>query len=164
MSLIQFTLTRNSIGDDLQRLVDKIANPGNAQKRAIGDGIRQQFQANFSGRRSGNGPWASLAPSTVLDRVRKGYPGNQPILVRSGGLRDSYVNAGNPDHHSAVFSSGGYTVFEEGTNHRVAIFHERGGGRLPQRSVTLLGDQQEDRLFSIVEYVIGQIEAQTIGR
>lgn len=164
MSLIQFTLERNTIGDDLQRLVDKIANPGNAQKRMISDGIRQQFQANFSARRSGNGPWASLAPSTVLDRVRKGYPGNQPILVRSGNLRDSYVNAGSPDHHTAVFSSGGYTVFEEGTDNRIAIFHERGTSRMAQRSVTLLDDGQTDRLATIIEWVVGQIEAQTVGR
>lgn len=160
--MISLQLTSNPIATDLERLIDKIDNPGPRQRRMIGGAIRQQFQSNFSNQRSGNGPWPALAPSTVADRRRQGFAGNRPILVRTGSLRSSYVDEGSSDHSSRVFRAGGFTVYEEGTLSDVARYHERGGARLPQRSVTLLDDGQENRIFQIVELMVQQVEREVL--
>lgn len=160
--MINLTLTSNPIAADLERLIDKIANPGPRQRRMIGGAIRQQFQSNFSNQRSGNGPWPALAPSTVADRRRKGFAGSRPILVRTGNLRSSYVDEGSSDHSSRVFRAGGFTVYEEGSESDIAQFHERGGARIPQRSVTLLDDGQERRIFDVVEFMVQQIEREVL--
>jgi hypothetical protein len=48
--------------------------------------IREQFAANFD-REGGRKKWAQLAPTTVQERIRKGYGGRHPILERTGALR-----------------------------------------------------------------------------
>lgn len=48
--------------------------------------IREQFSRNFK-TETGRTKWAGLAPSTVQDRMRRGYGGRHPILVRTGALR-----------------------------------------------------------------------------
>jgi phage gpG-like protein len=161
--MFTLSLQRNSVGQDLLRLVDRISNPGSAQKRSVSDAIRRGFQDNFTRQQSGNGAWARLAPSTVLDRQKKGFAGSGPILVRSGGLRASWVSEGS-NHYSSVRNSGGYTIFEEGSSHPMAQFHEAGGGRLPARPVSMLSDSQESRIVDVIEFMILQIEQNTMGR
>ncbi|HSG63310.1 MAG TPA: hypothetical protein VLA24_17935 [Pseudomonadales bacterium] len=156
--MINLTLQRNTIADDIDMLVRRVSNPGNAQKRSIGDAIRQQFQENFTRQSSGSGNWAPLARSTVLDRIRRGYAGNRPILVRSGRLRGSYVESGGADHHSTVRQLGGYTIFEEGSNSSIGLFHERGTSRMPQRSISVLDDGQEASIANVIDFMLLQIE------
>jgi len=99
----------------------------------------------------------------VLQRQRLGYAGSSPILVRSGGYRSSWVSDGS-DHYSSVRQSGGYTIFEEGSESPLARFHERGGARLPARPVSMLGDGSEARIVDTIELMIGQLEREVLGR
>jgi phage gpG-like protein len=157
-------LERNTVGEDLLRLVDRISNPGNAQKRSVADAIRRGFQDNFTTQGAAAGtPWRALAPSTVLQRRRLGYAGSNPILVRGGGYRSSWVSDGS-DHYSSVRQQGGYTIFEEGSESPLARFHERGGARLPARPVSMLGDGSEVRIVDTIELMIGQLEREVLGR
>jgi phage gpG-like protein len=159
--MFTLSLQRNSIGEDLIRLVDRIANPGSAQKRSVSDAIRRSFQDNFTRQQSGNGSWAPLAPATVLDRQKKGFAGSNPILVRTGGLRASWVSEG-ANHYSSVRSSGGYTVFEEGSSHPLAQFHEAGTSRMAARPVSMLSDSQESRIVDVIEWVISSLEREVL--
>lgn len=142
---------------ELERLIDKISRPGNRQTRMIADGIRQKFAENFTRQGDGNGSWARLAPSTILQRRSLGYAGERPILVRSGSYRSSFTERSGNNHESIQATGFGLTI-DVGSNDRRAIFHERGGARLPQRSVTMLGDNQEDHLMRLVDFVVGEIE------
>jgi phage gpG-like protein len=151
------TLTTTSRFDDVERLVDRIANMGNGESRKIADGIRQEFQRNFTQQGSGAGRWAALAPSTVLDRQKQGYGGGGPILVRTGQLRASYVQRGGDNHESIQSGSGGL-VIEVGSNHPRAIFHEAGTRTIPQRSVVTLGEESESNLVRLIDFVVDQIE------
>ncbi len=46
------------------------------------------FEKNFDLEgKGGAGGWVDLADSTVAERVRKGFPGEHPILIRYGDLR-----------------------------------------------------------------------------
>lgn len=162
--LFELRLTRNTIGDDVVRLIDRITRPGNRQIRSIQDAARRGFQDNFTRQRSGNGPWPALAPFTVEERRQLGFPGRRPILVRTGNLRSTYVNPNDPDHYSSVRQSPIGLLIEEGSADEDAIFHERGGPHLPQRSVTLLGNSAESRIFDTVQLMIDQIEREVVGR
>lgn len=175
-----FTLQTNAKFDDLERLVDKIARPGNGNLRKIADGVRQGFQENFSSEGAASGePWKSLAGRTVATRQRLGWAGSHPILKRTGKYEASFVNANNSSHIEEISSGAGGVTIDVGSQLANRI-HERGGmtsipslqeGRggwmhvggarkvfVPKRSVLGLGDRQEDRLVRIIDFVIGEIE------
>lgn len=54
--------------------------------------IRKAFAQNFTDE-GARKPWAQLAPSTVQERIRKGYGGRHPILKRTGALERHVVTA-----------------------------------------------------------------------
>lgn len=153
------TLSTNAKFDDLERLIDRIARPGNNQQRAITDGIRQQFHRNFTRQGSGAGQWAALRPMTVRQRVEQGYAGQRPILVRSGRYRASWVGRGGDNYERIQRSSFGIT-FDVGSNDDRADELERGTSRMRARPVSLLDDEQEAQLVRIIDYVVEQIERQ----
>lgn len=162
--MFTLSLQRNSVGQDLMRLVDRIANPGNAQKRSVADAIRRGYQDNYTTQGAASGtPWRPLAASTVIDRQRKGYAGSSPILVRSGRVRATWVSEGS-GHYSSFRAGGGLSVWEEGSDDPIARFHERGTSKMPARPVSLLGERSEQRIVDTIDLMIGQIEAQAIGR
>lgn len=173
------TLHNNAKFDDLERLIDKIARMGGGESRKIADGVRQAFQENFSTEGAASGaPWKSLASRTAATRQKLGWPSQRPILVRTGKYRRSFVQSGG-DHIEQISSSGSGTTIDVGSQLASRI-HERGGtvtiphmqearggefknvggGRafVPKRSVLELGDQQEERLVRLIDFVVNQIE------
>lgn len=177
-----FTLHTDAKFDDLERLIDRIQRPGNGNLRKIADGVRQGFQDNFSTEGAAAGtPWQALAPRTVATRRKLGWSGSHPILKRTGKYEASFVNANNSNHIEEISSGNGGITIDVGSQLARRI-HERGGttsipslqeGRsgwmhvggarnvfVPARPVLALGDQSEQRLTRIIEFVIDQIERQ----
>jgi hypothetical protein len=68
------------------------------------------------------GAWANLAPSTVDDRIRKGFTPDDPLL-RTGGLRDSYGHK----------TQGAMAVV--GSPSLIALYMEQGNSKMPARAV-----------------------------
>jgi HK97 gp10 family phage protein len=66
--------------------------------------------------------WAELADSTKEDRVRQGYPENEPLL-REGDLRDSYQHEVK-GYEAAI-----------GSDSDIAVYHEFGTVKMPARPV-----------------------------
>lgn len=158
------TLRTNARFDDLEKLIDRINKPGSGNTRKIADAITQGFQDNFTRQSSEAGPWARLAPSTVIDRQRNGYGGSGPILVRTGGLRAGYTQRGASDHHERIWQSAtGLTIEAGSSDERIALFHERGTSRMPARPISLLGDASESRIIDTIEYVISQVDREFTG-
>lgn len=58
------------------------------------DHIRLGFAHVFD---IGGPGWAPLSRKTIYTKVRLGYP--LKILIRTGGLRESFTNEGSPYHH-----------------------------------------------------------------
>ncbi len=152
-------LQRNSIADDLDQLINRISNPGNAQKRSIADAVRQRVAENFTRQGSASGAWAPLAPWTVKDRQQKGYAGTRPILVRTGRYRDTHTNRSSPNHYESIQSTGSGFVVETGSNDFRDTWLQRGTARIPGRPVNDLDDGQEARIADVIELAIRQIEA-----
>lgn len=174
------TLRTDAKFDDIERLIDKISRPGNGNLRKIADGARQGFQDNFSSEGSAAGtPWRALAPRTVATRRKLGWAGSHPILKRTGKYEASFVNANNSDHIEQISSNSGGVTIDVGSQLARRI-HEHGGttsipslqeGRsgwmhvggardvfVPARPVLGLGDQSEQRIVRIIDYVVGEIE------
>lgn len=53
-------------------------------------------------------PWAPLALGTIFERLALGF-GEGPILVRTGGLLDSYIDPRNP-HNVFAYSLDGHNL------------------------------------------------------
>jgi hypothetical protein len=66
--------------------------------------------------------WPQLAPSTQEERVKEGFPANEPLL-RTGELRDSIEYTVISDHEAEV-----------GSNLDIAVYQELGTAHIPPRS------------------------------
>ena len=179
-------LQRNTIADDIDQLLNRISNPGNAQKRSIADAIRRGFQDNFTTEGAAAGtPWPELSAPTVASRQALGFAGKHPILVRTGRYRDSFVRGGAQDSYENIRSTSGGVTIEAGSTIERGRIHEWGatvniphrqqarkggyksvGGAtnvyIPPRPVTALGDGSVQRIVDVIDFVITQIE-QNLG-
>lgn len=148
--------TKTEIGRLLD-LVEELAHPTPAAMRPFQDGVRAGFAVNFASEGRGAGaPWASLALVTMRERRRLGYPPDHPILVRSGGYRDSFVDESHPLHISEADSEGGVWRIVEGSSDPRADELEYGRWNMFPRPATILGERGEARLDEIAAYVFDQ--------
>jgi len=131
-------------------LAEELGNPGADATRPIQDVIRATFAANFA-RESGNDQkWPALALRTIRERIRLGYPGDHPILVRSGDYRRSFIEGDDPNHYSRIETAGGTWQIEEGSTDKRAGTLEFGRGPVPPRPVTLPGRSGEERIATVI--------------
>ena len=94
--------------------------------------------------------WPELAEFTKADRVRQGYPEDEPLL-RSGEMRDSIERATSAD---------GYEV-QIGSNSDKAVWQELGTERIPPRS--FLGGATADMLPEIKAILGRTVVAALVG-
>lgn len=74
--------------------------------------------------REGIPPWTFLALPTVKQRIRLGFPGTHPILVRTGELRASLTARGHPHGIEVVQAQGGDVSIVLGTTDpRFGVLH-----------------------------------------
>jgi len=86
--------------------------------------------------------WDPLEPSTLKRKEKEGY-GNQPMMVRTGRLRDSFI----PNIDTISNGSGVASVYNPTP---YAISHQQGIGRnLPRRVLLKLVGKQRDRITNI---------------
>jgi HK97 gp10 family phage protein len=93
--------------------------------------------------------WQELADSTVADRERKGYPGDEPLL-RTGDMRDSI-------EHSVADGEA-----HVGSNSDIALYQELGTSKMPPRS--FLGGALVDKLPKVCEILGKSIVAGLVGK
>ncbi|NEP15199.1 MAG: hypothetical protein F6K14_34530 [Symploca sp. SIO2C1] len=80
--------------------------------------------------------WAALAPSTLAQKRRLGYPDN--ILTRTGKMRNSVVAIA--DARSVLI----------GVDVPYAIFHQQGTRKMPQRRILGMNDKREQKLRKLI--------------
>lgn len=74
--------------------------------------------------REGIPSWALLALPTVKQRIRLGFPGTHPILVRTGSLRASLTERGHPHNIEVIQKQGGNVTMILGTTDpRFGVLH-----------------------------------------
>jgi len=116
-----------SLFDNLEHVPDDWRQPF----EHMAEDFWEQNRTTFD--REGPG-WRPLAVSTIRDRMRKGFPSEGPILVRSGALRRS-LTSGTDDHSIYDVRATEMTL---GTDVRYGIYHQTGSIKVqdhpPKRS------------------------------
>lgn len=110
--------------------------------------VRQQFASQ--GARGPVGKWEGRADSTVARYTainRRGFAVLNETLRRTDALFKS-VSTRNAPHGIYDEQPDSLTV---GTDLKYAGIHQKGGGRIPQRKVYDLTEQDERRLLSIIK-------------
>lgn len=102
----------------------------------VGEDLLEHFGQNFDQEggvfgKTGWAQWPELAQSTVQDRLRRGYGGAHPILVREGELLDSVTRRGAPGNVFEVRPDG-LTI---GSSWFTAPYHQHGTRKMPARRV-----------------------------
>lgn len=149
---------------DLEAFIKRLERPGNAEQRKVFDAINLGFQSNFSAEGSLRGKWRALAPATIIDRQRRGFAGQHPVLVRTGTLRASFVQRGGDHVEEFQYTAQGWRMVA-GSKSEIGFFQELGTRRgIPPRPITELTGAAEERIINTINYMIAQAEAATIGR
>lgn len=113
----------------------------------------QQFEAEGGYLGAGVAPvWPPLAPSTIRDRLAKGY-GPGPKLVRTGQLMGSVTQRGA---NGNIFELGDNSV-RAGTSYPIARYHQYGTRKMPQRKMIGLAWKTRSSILRILgDYVRAQ--------
>lgn len=153
--MIRLTLRENP-ADSLDEFTYKAANPTRGEQDEIDAAVREGFRQNFSFQGGPSGAWRPLAARTVLERIRLGYPGTRPILVRSGDYMRSFVNAGHRDHYAALERTGaGWRMVIGSEDERVDEL-EGGTHKIPARPVTELSSWSESRIGDALDRIMNR--------
>jgi len=105
----------------------------------------------------GSGGWKPLTPATTDQKARYGFPSS--ILVRTGLLKESLLG-GNPWSIESVKP----LELKLGTKVPYSIYHQKGGGRLPERPIIQLTDGDKTRWMKIIhKYLVTQIKKEFAG-
>lgn len=156
--MIDLTLTNPAVLDDLTRFIDRLANPPPSATKPVEEAVRMGFAANFASESAGDAAWDELAFDTILDRIVQGFPGQHPILVRTGDYRSSFVDSGNGDALYEFLNMGDGWVMEVGSSDSRVEELEGGTRRIPARLVTILSDASENNVFAALEQMIIRLE------
>ncbi|MCA9980239.1 MAG: phage virion morphogenesis protein [Anaerolineales bacterium] len=160
--VLKFTVAPQTIRNtnDLLRFFQRVGNPDANERRTIADAIRRALAGSFANQGSARGAWSPLRPRTVAERIRLGYPGQRPILIRSGQLRASWTQRGHSDHVETYERTRGGWRIGVGSKDIRAGTHERGNPALniPARPVRYLTGDAERRLQATITGVIRGME------
>lgn len=88
--------------------------------------------------------WAALAPSTVQDRIRKGY-GPGPILERTGKLKRSLTERGATGNILRI----GPKSLKYGSSVKYFVYHQYGTSTMPARKMMVAQRQDNSQLSRI---------------
>ena len=150
MAAITFTPDSN-LTSEFERIIARLRKPSPVNREVIADAIRESIAENFR-RESGDGAeWPQLAAMTVAQRQEHGYPGEHPMLVRSGSLLDSLTNPNNADHIEKLTATNESLDVEIGSLDSRVIALDRGLGNVPARPFLALDEQQIDRVGDAIE-------------
>lgn len=89
----------------------------------------------------GHGGWPPLAPSTLADKARHGYP--EDPLVRTGDLKESLTNPAVAAHRT-------HKQLTWGTDIPYAPYHQTGTPRMPKRPPLDLRAEDRQKLEAAV--------------
>ena len=126
---------------------EAVKKVGNVQPvlHGIGDVLVREFKGQFpeEGSRLERSRWQPLAPATLEDRARKGFPPG-PILTRTGTLREGFVATLGSDYvrvHNDV------PYYE---------YHQLGTPRMPQRRMIVFPERLKQEVVRVFTRFINE--------
>ena len=142
----------------IQTFGTKISDLTPAWER-IAEDFRQDFREQFSTEGAfiaKKMAWAPLRPSTVRDRISKGYFGEHPILYRTGRLMRSFTDKNSPGNITYITP----TELSIGSNYWTAAWMHFGTPKVVSRPIAGLSWKRRSGIVDrIREFVDEQIKA-----
>jgi len=131
------------------RIIGRLEDPTPAYRYIITQ-YRDSIEKLFDSEGADAGGWVGLAVSTAKQRARKGYGAYHPILVRSGDLRDSLIDANNRLACEMVSPRAWYI----GTQVYYAVYHQSLAPRtkLPRRPMMIITNQFRLRIIRTLHW------------
>lgn len=141
-----------AVTGSLERFIARLTTALNQQaKEPTARMVRQQIGLSFDRQGVEGGPsWGALAESTVLDRVRKGYPARTPILIRTGDYKRSITDPGHPQSYAVTDVTPARWRLVIGSTNPLLTFHEGGTRRMPARPALRLGKVGRSRVKAVI--------------
>lgn len=139
--------------DELRIIARRMAGLTPAAQSTIEVSIRHEIARNFDSESAGGQRWAQLAPATVADRIRQGFPGSHPILQRTGAYRRSWAQGDDTEYTP---TNTGWEMYV-GSSSPLARYHELGTSRMPARPARFLDDGGLNRIAQTVENVLAAL-------
>lgn len=138
--MLKLELTTKEISRLMKNLSSRVRNL-DPPLRGFGNYLGRKTEQQFVQQEDPDGrPWADLAPSTLAQKRRQGYPDD--ILTRTGKMRRSF---------KAIASSRSLTI----TMSFPAQFHQSGTRKMPQRRILGLNPERRDELRKLVRVYVG---------
>ncbi|MCB0075155.1 MAG: hypothetical protein KDE20_27035, partial [Caldilineaceae bacterium] len=101
--------------------------------------------------------------ATVAERLRMGYPGRRPILIRTGEYSQSFTQDGHPDHVFRVSRANSAVQFEVGSAEERVQWLEYGTTRMPARPVVDLDDRTESEILNGLDDIYDRLFDRIVG-
>ena len=133
-----------------QHLSDRLPIFTRKAKRAAVTELSYYVQERFMAQ-----DWAPLAPRTVRERIAQGYPGSEPVLVRSGELMRAMTVGLHVDE-----STTGVKVF---SSHENWIELQLGRSNMPARPMVPSSDTEKRHFLSRVQGTIVSLLRNTLN-
>jgi len=130
-------------------------DPGHVDQ--IGDAVRNAYKIVFDTEGQPSGGWRPLSKrTTVPERISLGFPGEHPILRRTGSLMSSFVDRGNALHRQQSGSFMGMTVITVGSGDPRAsvLSHGDPTRAIPERPIEFFDDRMIADIGAVVETVV----------
>jgi len=145
--------------DTWDKFMSLLENVGEAFQNAAIDLVHRTIEEAFEAEDTSGLPWAPLAVATVKERVRLGYGGAHPILVREGTLESSLINSDDPRQILDIQESGGDRSVRIGSDDPRFGWHQEGTGHIPARPMWPEGLGERRFVSRLTTKFIGIIES-----
>jgi hypothetical protein len=133
-----------------QRFLTNFGVSSNHMENALtkfGRYLLQRFRTRFTSE-GGRTKWIALKHSTVLGRIREGFGGEHPILVRTGELKRSFTQEGAFGNYFNITSKS----MEVGSLLNKASYHHFGNAHMPARQVAFIESLDNTMLTKIFQW------------
>lgn len=120
----------------------------------VPDILAYAFEETFE--TEGYEQWEPLSDITIQDRIDNGFPGEHPILTRTGDMRRSLTDRSDPMCDIALYEhTPGLWLFMYGTKDPKFLEHEEGREYppMPARPMHLEGDHEATVIHDVAEFM-----------
>ena len=148
--------------NEIEQWLYAVLSPSIREQRQVDRAVRRGFAKVF-GNQGGAVGWQPLAEATVAERLRMGYPGRRPILIRTGEYSQSFTQDGHPDHVFRVSRANSAVQFEVGSAEERVQWLEYGTTRMPARPVVDLDDRTESEILNGLDDIYDRLFDRIVG-
>jgi len=150
-------VTQTSKGTGLRDRLESLGSLPEDKRRSVVSAVGMGFRENFETESAGGTPWQQLARSTVYERITLGFPGEHPILVRTGRYMRTWVDSSDPLNRAEWTTNAGGVELSVTSNDPRKGALSGDDVNVPARHVHILSDNAINVLGGVIESVVKKV-------